>query len=169
MHAVQLLCLFGSQFNITVLHGFMLSCCAAGALFVSLHKQTASVARILRSCSRHPVLPHSLFPCSWRLVCICSDRLRINHVTWLTCCRLLLNGLFCACTAFRCPVAAGGVFVHAQTGCASAVHLGVGSGAVLGMAAVAMSDMRGGNPVGELGVKAAFGEWPAAVLVLVVA
>jgi hypothetical protein len=66
---------------------------------------------------------------------------------------------------FHC-LAAGGVFVHAQTGCASAVHLGVGSGAVLGMAAVAMSDMRGGNPVGELGVKAAFGEWPAAAAVL---
>jgi hypothetical protein len=68
------------------------------------------------------------------------------------CCPLLL------CHSCR---AAGGVFVHAQTGCASAVHLGVGSGAVLGMAAVAMSDMRGGNPVGELGVKAAFGEWAA--------
>jgi hypothetical protein len=38
------------------------------------------------------------------------------------------------------------------------VQLGVGSGALLGMAAVAMSDMRGGNPLGELGVKAAWGE-----------
>lgn len=59
----------------------------------------------------------------------------------------------------HCPcLAAGGVFVHAQTGCPSAAHLGIGSGALLGMAAVAMSDMRGGNPLGELGVKAAFGE-----------
>jgi hypothetical protein len=56
-------------------------------------------------------------------------------------------------------LAAGGVLVHAQTGCASAVHVGIGSGALLGMAAVAMSDMRGGNPLGELGVKAAFGEF----------
>ncbi|WIA40731.1 hypothetical protein OEZ86_004420 [Tetradesmus obliquus] len=53
-------------------------------------------------------------------------------------------------------LAAGGVFVHAQTGCPSAAHLGIGSGALLGMAAVAMSDIRGGNPLGELGVKAAF-------------
>lgn len=58
--------------------------------------------------------------------------------------------------------AAGGVLMHAITGDPGAAFIGLGSAALLGMSAVAMSDMQGtgggANVVGELGVKAAFGE-----------
>lgn len=62
-----------------------------------------------------------------------------------------------AAFALPLPCSAGGVLVHAQTGSPQAVQLGLGSGALLGMAAVAMSDMRSSD-IGELGAKGAWGE-----------
>lgn len=59
--------------------------------------------------------------------------------------------------------AAGGVIMHSSSGDPAAVFVGLGSAALLGMSAVAMSDMQGtgggANVLGELGVKAAFGEY----------
>jgi hypothetical protein len=53
--------------------------------------------------------------------------------------------------------AVGGLSVHAQTGSVQAAYMGFGASAVLGMSAVAMSDIRD-SELGELGVKAAWGE-----------
>lgn len=65
-------------------------------------------------------------------------------------------GMYLLCSLPLVP-AAGGVLVHAQTGSASAVHLGFGAAGLLGASAVAMSDMRSSD-LGELGVKVAWGE-----------
>lgn len=51
----------------------------------------------------------------------------------------------------------GGICVHAQTGAPQASQLGLSAGALLGLCAVAMSDMRD-SELGELGVKGAWGE-----------
>jgi hypothetical protein len=56
-----------------------------------------------------------------------------------------------------CCAAVGGICVHAQSGSVQAAQLGLGAGALLGLSAVAMSDMRD-SELGELGVKAAWGE-----------
>lgn len=53
--------------------------------------------------------------------------------------------------------AVGGLSVHAQTGSVQAAYMGFSASAVLGMSAVAMSDIRD-SELGELGVKAAWGE-----------
>lgn len=58
-------------------------------------------------------------------------------------------------------LAVGGVCVHAQTSAPQAAHLGLGAAALLGLSAVAMSDIRD-SALGELGVKAA---WAICLLV----
>lgn len=63
-----------------------------------------------------------------------------------------------AAAAASVPSAVGGLTVQAQTGSAQAAYLGFGSAALLGMSAVAMSDIRD-SELGELGVKTAWGEW----------
>lgn len=68
----------------------------------------------------------------------------------LSCCAVLF-GVWC------CLPAVGGVWVQTQTGSAQAAQLGLGAGALLGLSAVAMSDIRDSD-LGELGVKAAWGE-----------
>jgi hypothetical protein len=61
------------------------------------------------------------------------------------------------CVLLLCCCAVGGVCVHAQTGSPQAAQLGLGAGALLGLSAVAMSDIRDSD-LGEIGVKAAWGE-----------
>jgi hypothetical protein len=68
---------------------------------------------------------------------------------------VLLTPCLLCCAVLCCAV--GGICVHAQSGSVQAAQLGLGAGALLGLSAVAMSDMRD-SELSELGVKAAWGE-----------
>jgi hypothetical protein len=117
--------------------------------------QPTSLAELGRHCLAFCALAAEMNPQGTRALVHGSATSSSNHCAdgFAPCCALNLS----ASCLLSCCCAVGGVWVNAQTGSPQAAQLGLGAGALLGLSAIAMSDIRDSD-LGELGVKAAWGE-----------